>query len=39
MKKTDVNIIERLEIRLQRSDNHEEIMNNFDFEFLLEFSE
>ena len=39
MKKTDVNIIERLEIRLHRSDNHEEIINNFDFEFLLEFSE
>ena len=39
IKKTDVNIIERLEIRLHRSDNNEEIISDFDFEFLLEFSE
>ena len=39
IKKTDVNIIERLEIQLHRSDNNEEILNEFDFEFLLEFSE
>ena len=39
IKKTDVNIIERLEIQLHRSDNNEEIFNEFNFEFLLEFSE
>ena len=39
LKKLDVNIIERLEIRLYRSDNNEENINEFDFEFLLEFSE
>ena len=33
LKKLDVNIIERLEIRLYRSDNNEENINEFDFEF------
>ena len=40
LKKLDVNVIERIEVRLYRSDNNEEIISNeFNFEFLLEFTE
>ena len=39
IKKFDATIIERLEIRLYRSDGHKEVLNDFNFEFLLEFTE
>ena len=38
MKKNDINVLERLTIRIYRSD-FIPIITNFDFEFLLEFSE